>query len=230
MKFWGLLIVVSFISLFGDRQDSAMTVNPIHNLSVKKETLVGYYMPVFPKPRSKPSVFVSYPTPPPWISAKILAYIDTEANNPQFKTKVPILLIYKLIEWESGWRQSAYHHNTLPDGYIWSTDWGIMQECDAYIPELIHEFRDPGRKEKSYDVIHNVYDNLQIGIRKLRHMYDTFGTWTKAIAAYNAGITTVSLGAKLKPPTRRELHHVIPVEAWWTRPDGVEIIYNRYIY
>lgn len=192
-------------------------------------------MPMLPYTPPLHIVKIVYPTPPGWVSPRLVQYIIDEANNLKYKTKIPVPLIFKLIEWESGWDQRSYNNNYVfvkVNGKLIkklaSVDRGLMMLNSLYAADFIHDYRDPWRKASSYDVVNNPFDNVQIGIRRLRAMYDIFGTWTEAIEAYNAGITTVALGWKLADPTVREVNYVIPIEGWWTSPPGVEIVYNKH--
>jgi Transglycosylase SLT domain len=173
------------------------------------------------------ATIVVYPTPPAWVNQKILGFIESEANNPTYRTYVPIPLIYKLIEWESGWHQYIFNNNFDSKGRLLSIDQGMMMLNSLCVAGFIHDYKDPWRKESSYDTVHNVYDNLQIGIRRLRYLYEVLGTWKKVIAAYNAGITTVERRWTLKKSTQKEVDFVVPVENWWDIPEGVIVFYKK---
>jgi soluble lytic murein transglycosylase-like protein len=148
-----------------------------------------------------------------------------ECDNPRFKTKIPYLLVFKQIEYESGWRQKIAIPNKDEHGKIVSYDYGMMQINSTNIKKFIHDYKDPDRSEKSYDVVNNAFDNVQIGIRHLRHMYEQFDCWKYALTAYNAGPDNVS--KELKPVTKRYLAYIIPIDEWWKFPETVVILRKK---
>ncbi len=98
---------------------------------------------------------------------------------------VPTDLYLRLVQQESGWNTSALS----PKGAI-----GLAQ----LMPETARLLRvdplDPA-------------SNLDGGARYLRMMYDKFGTWRLALAAYNAGPEAVQKHADV-PPYQETQHYV----------------------
>jgi len=168
----------------------------------------------------EPIIEIMYPSPPSWIPIEYVLFIMKECN----KSGVPYLLIFKLIECESGWLQKARHINIDPDtGEIVSIDYGRMQINSLNFKEFIAKFKDSNRKANSYDLVNNPYDNTQIGIRHLADLYHKFNSWTLAVTAYNAG-TLNTMKGNISARTRKHVNRVIPIENWWTFPETVRII------
>jgi len=162
---------------------------------------------------------IIYPSPPSWVKNTIVLFIMKECE----KSNVPYLLIFKMIEYESGWNQSRYFLNKDNRGKIVSIDYGYLMINSLNIKNFIHSFKDSNRKESSYDVINNVYDNIQIGIRYLRSCYDQTGSWTLAVTAYNAGPAN-AINGTIGLRTKQYVNYIIPIENWWTFPDTVKVI------
>ena len=98
---------------------------------------------------------------------------------------VPTDLFLKLVQQESGWNK----HAKSPKGAI-----GLAQ----LMPQTARRLRvDP----------HDPAANLEGGARYLRMMYDKFGTWRLALAAYNAGPEAVTRHAGV-PPYRETQNYV----------------------
>ena len=90
---------------------------------------------------------------------------------------VPTWIMSRLIEYESGW--NPYTVNENKNG---SVDEGICQLNSAYIKDF----------ERMYNMglPINTFDwrqNLRIGIKHLRYLYDLTGSWWSAVASYNMG-------------------------------------------
>lgn len=165
-------------------------------------------------------VVITYPAPPEWVSRNYVAYVMQECA----RQNVPYLLVFKLIELESGWKISAKNINRDPvTGEILSIDWGRFQINSRNFERFIAKYKDPDRKASSYDLIHDAFDNAQIGIRHLADLYGEFGNWTQAVQAYNGGSPRVRNGSLLDS-TYAYQKYIIPVEGWWENPPGVEII------
>lgn len=81
------------------------------------------------------------------------------------KNNVPEDLFLRLIQQESGWNSVA----VSPKGAT-----GLAQLMPGTAERLGVDINDPAQ-------------NLEGGARYLRMMYDKFGTWKLALAAYNAG-------------------------------------------
>ena len=78
---------------------------------------------------------------------------------------VPEDLFLRLVQQESGWNPGAVSHKGAT---------GLAQLM-------------PGTAEKLGVDINDPVENLEGGARYLRMMYDRFGSWKLALAAYNAG-------------------------------------------
>lgn len=81
------------------------------------------------------------------------------------KHGVPEDLFLRLVQQESGWNPSAVSHKGAT---------GLAQLM-------------PGTAQKLGVDIDDPHQNLEGGARYLRMMYDRFGSWRLALAAYNAG-------------------------------------------
>lgn len=81
------------------------------------------------------------------------------------KHGIPEDLFLRLVQQESGWNPSA----VSPKGAT-----GLAQLMPATAKKLGVDIDDP-------------HQNLEGGARYLKMMYDKFGTWKLALAAYNAG-------------------------------------------
>lgn len=91
-------------------------------------------------------------------------YLQT-AKDAARKHGVPEALFLRLVQQESGWNPGA----VSPKGAT-----GLAQLM-------------PGTADLLGVDIHDPVENLNGGARYLRRMYDKFGTWKLALAAYNAG-------------------------------------------
>jgi soluble lytic murein transglycosylase-like protein len=90
---------------------------------------------------------------------------------------VPEDLFARLVQQESGWNPEAQSHKGAR---------GLAQLMPATARLLGVDADDPT-------------ENLDGGARYLRMMYDRFGTWRLALAAYNAGPEAVSRHAGIPP-------------------------------
>jgi len=92
-------------------------------------------------------------------------------------------------------------------------DYNLFQINSKNIDEFIHLYRDPWRTEKSYDLIHDAYDNSQIAIRHLADLHGQFGDWGKALAAYNSGAGRVRRN-EVPLETQHYVQRIAPY-SWW---------------
>jgi soluble lytic murein transglycosylase-like protein len=100
-----------------------------------------------------------------------------EAKTAAMRHGVPTDLFLRLVQQESGWNRYA----KSPKGAL-----GLAQ----LMPETARLMRvDP----------HDPKANLDGGARYLRMMYDKFGNWRLALAAYNAGPEAVEKHAGVPP-------------------------------
>ncbi len=93
------------------------------------------------------------------------------------KHSIPEDLFLRLVQQESGWNPSAKSHAGAT---------GLAQLM-------------PGTARKLGVNIHDPHQNLEGGARYLRMMYNKFGSWRLALAAYNAGPGAVEKHAGIPP-------------------------------
>ena len=104
------------------------------------------------------------------------AYLQ-KARSAARKNGVPEDTFLRLIQQESGWNQAALS----PKGAK-----GLAQLMPETAQHLGVDINDPE-------------DNLDGGARYLRMMYDRFGSWRLALAAYNAGPQAVEKHGGIPP-------------------------------
>lgn len=155
-------------------------------------------------------IIIKYPIPPPWFNKELLSYISKECE----KYNVPVVLVHKLIEQESQWHSNSPSPNYDKHHRILSIDYGLMQINSDNIERFSHNYKEPWRSEKSYNPIHNSWDNVHLGICYLRDLYTQFGNWKNAVAAYNGGTRRV-INNTLKKSTQEYVNIVCPVNDWW---------------
>jgi soluble lytic murein transglycosylase-like protein len=114
-------------------------------------------------------------------------YLET-AKSAARKHGVPEDLFLRLVQQESGWNPGA----VSPKGAT-----GLAQ----LMPDTARML--------GVD-IHNPEQNLHGGARYLRRMYDRYGTWKLALAAYNAGPGAVDEYDGI-PPYRETINYVAAV-------------------
>ena len=105
-------------------------------------------------------------------------YLDV-ARSAASRHAVPGDLFLRLVQQESGWNAGARSHK----GAI-----GLAQLM-------------PGTARKLRVNPHDPADNLDGGARYLRQMFDKFGNWRLALAAYNAGPAAVEKYGGIPPYT-----------------------------
>lgn len=93
------------------------------------------------------------------------------------KHAIPEDLFLRLVQQESGWNPSAKSHAGAT---------GLAQLM-------------PGTARKLGVDIHDPHQNLDGGARYLRMMYNKFGSWRLALAAYNAGPGAVEKHSGIPP-------------------------------
>lgn len=101
------------------------------------------------------------------------------------KHGVPEDLFLRLVQQESGWNPAARSHKGAH---------GLAQLMPGTAARLGVDPRDP-------------LQNLEGGARYLRQMYNTFGSWRLALAAYNAGPAAVQKYRGV-PPYRETTNYV----------------------
>lgn len=115
------------------------------------------------------------------------AYIDV-ARAAARKHDIPEDLFLRLVQQESGWNPNA----VSPKGAT-----GLAQLMPATARGLGVDINDPAQ-------------NLEGGARYLRAMYDKFGSWRLALAAYNAGPGAVEQHGGI-PPYAETKNYVIAI-------------------
>ncbi|MDF3607580.1 transglycosylase SLT domain-containing protein [Paracoccus sp. DMF-8] len=101
------------------------------------------------------------------------------------KHGIPEDLFLRLVQQESGWNPNARSHKGAH---------GLAQLMPGTAAKLGVDPRDP-------------VQNLDGGARYLRQMYNTFGSWRLALAAYNAGPGAVAKYGGI-PPYRETTNYV----------------------
>jgi soluble lytic murein transglycosylase-like protein len=104
--------------------------------------------------------------------------------NLNTETQVPIVPLLRLIEIESGFDYRRVSYN--PNG---TRDYGVMQLNAKYLDYYSWKFND-GKKI----IPSNINDNVKVGLRYLRFLYDKTGTWRNAFTAYNCGLSRFRSG------------------------------------
>jgi soluble lytic murein transglycosylase-like protein len=99
------------------------------------------------------------------------------AKNAARKHGVPEDLFLRLVQQESGWNPGAVSNKGAT---------GLAQLMPGTAARLGVDANDP-------------HDNLNGGARYLRMMYDRFGDWKLALAAYNAGPEAVTKHGGVPP-------------------------------
>lgn len=111
-------------------------------------------------------------------------YLGT-AKAAAARHNIPEDLFLRLVQQESGWNPNARSHKGAM---------GLAQLMPATAAKLGVNPRDPAQ-------------NLEGGARYLRMMYDRFGSWRLALAAYNAGPEAVAKHNGV-PPYRETRNYV----------------------
>lgn len=125
------------------------------------------------KPKSETSTDESIPV---WGGSYKGEYLD-EAKTAAAEYGIPEDLFLRLVQRESGWNPGAVSHKGAT---------GLAQLM-------------PGTAELLGVDINDPEDNLRGGARYLRMMYDRFGSWRLALAAYNAGPMAVEANDGIPP-------------------------------
>ena len=115
---------------------------------------------------------------------------------------VPEYIMARLITYESGWNPK--HINKNKNG---TKDYGLCQLNSAGLYDLARWHN----KGVAFDPL-DWNDNLRIGIKHLRFLYQETGSWWSAVAAYNMGLygfnEWVAGKRKLPETTRNEMNFV----------------------
>lgn len=125
----------------------------------------------------KPAAAVQSATPIPGYAGRYRGEYLEIARAAARKHGIPEDLFLRLVQQESGWNPSAVSHKGAT---------GLAQLMPATAQRLGVDPRDPRQ-------------NLEGGARYLRMMYDRFGNWRHALAAYNAGPLAVEKHGGIPP-------------------------------
>lgn len=106
------------------------------------------------------------------------------AISLNYETKVPIIPLLRMIDVESGYDPKKVGVN--PNG---TRDYGVMQLNSKYLAYYAEKFNDGAK----FDPM-NATDNIRIGLRYLRWLYEQVGSWEGAFAAFNCGLTRLRTG------------------------------------
>ncbi|MDB5657789.1 MAG: lytic transglycosylase [Cypionkella sp.] len=115
------------------------------------------------------------------------AYLEV-AKAAAKKHGVPEDVFLRLVQQESGWNSGAVSVKGAT---------GLAQLMPGTADRLGVDINDPG-------------ENLEGGARYLRMMYDRFGTWKLALAAYNAGPMAVEKHGGV-PPYNETQNYVLAI-------------------
>lgn len=136
------------------------------------------------KPGAKAIAGVSEESVPSYRGNYRGQYLNT-AKAVASRHGIPEDLFLRLVQQESGWNPHARSHKGAM---------GLAQLMPATAAKLGVNPRDPAQ-------------NLEGGARYLRMMYDRFGSWRLALAAYNAGPEAVAKHNGI-PPYRETRNYV----------------------
>ena len=118
------------------------------------------------------------------------------------KYEVPVWVMHRLIEWESGWNVNA--ENTNKNGTV---DRGLAQFNSAYLEDF-------ARRHNSGEAFCPLdwKVSLEVAVKHLRYLYEETGSWWSAVASYNMGLRGfrdfVAGNRPLPIGTKRELDYV----------------------
>mgnify|MGYP000650337294 CR=1 FL=1 len=124
---------------------------------------------------------------PLWSGSYRGEFLD-DARAAAAEYGVPEDLFLRLVQRESGWNPGAVSHKGAR---------GLAQLMPDTANLLGVDIHDP-------------VDNLRGGARYLRMMYDKFGSWRLALAAYNAGPLAVEANDGV-PPYRETQDYVAAI-------------------
>ena len=159
---------------------------------------------------------VTIPIPPKFIKDEYLSYLSKTCKD----NNVPLLLVYKLIQKESTWRQSAIHHNLDAWDRKLSEDVGMFQLNSKYHKWLVKSF---GRPYHHYRLYSSSYDNTEIGVKYLASLFNYYHNWKLAVMAFNCGPTKVD--AKLASQrTIDYANEIVPYTEWWNNNEQIELL------
>lgn len=119
--------------------------------------------------------------------------IDLIASAKALQYGVPPELVSSVISAES-----SYNPNAIGPVTKYGSAYGLMQLLPSTASEL----------GVSRDQILDPERNIDAGTRYLRQLYDRYGSWDVALAAYNAGPGTVDKYGGAVPPYKETRNYV----------------------
>lgn len=140
------------------------------------------------KPNFKPEAAASDAGASPRFSGKYKGEYLEVARAVARKHGVPEDMFLRLVQQESGWNAGA----VSPKGAT-----GLAQLMPGTADRLGVDINDP-------------HQNLEGGARYLKMMYDRFGSWRLALAAYNAGPMAVEKHGGI-PPYAETKNYVVAI-------------------
>ena len=125
-------------------------------------------------------------------------YLLQAARAVAEEHKVPVPLVYALIQKESSWRPRVIS----PKNSNGSRDYGLMQLSSSNFEMFEWKYQ----PKQCYTTM-DLYDNLDAGIRYLLEQYRRFGSWEAAVAAYNCGPNRYKTG-KIPESTKKYVEDI----------------------
>ena len=163
-------------------------------------------------PRPEP-VSIRLPTIPKSVDEKLIQFAYQQCMD----NSVPFLLFLKLVELESGWDIDAINYNHDKRGRVKSFDVGICQINSKNFILFKKLYHSKDRAPNSYNITESPYDNIEMGVKHLRDLFNEFSDWKSVIAAYNCGGTAVHRN-RIPNSTKVYLSRIIPCDYWWNYP------------
>lgn len=137
------------------------------------------------KPRTETAALAAEAKPMPRYDGRYKGQYLAKAKSLAAKHRIPEDLFLRLVQQESGWNPNA----VSPKGAT-----GLAQLMPDTAALLGVDLNDP-------------HQNLEGGARYLRMMYERFGNWRLALAAYNAGPKAVDKHNGV-PPYKETMNYV----------------------
>jgi soluble lytic murein transglycosylase-like protein len=92
---------------------------------------------------------------------------------------VPVNLAFALCRQESNFKVSALNENKTKEGKVWSRDYGLFQLNTKRFGSYY--------KKHGKEWVMEPQNNIFLGIKELRDLYERHGGWDIAIIKYNGG-------------------------------------------
>ncbi len=159
------------------------------------------------------AVTIKLPKVPKSVDDKLVQF----AYQQCMEHSVPYLLFFKLVELESGWDIYSTNYNRDKKGKVKSIDRGICQINSKNFVLFKNLYHSKDRTPESYNITESPYDNIEIGVKHLRDLYNEFSDWKLAIIAYNCGGTAVHKN-RVPDSTKKYAARIMPCDYWWNYP------------